>query len=90
MKTQVVSISKLQTSKVMALMYLVISIPFALLTLLSMRMTGQPAGMFMLIVLPVLYTVFGFIFTFVGAWVYNGVASKVGGIEFRTSVVEAK
>jgi hypothetical protein len=90
MKTQVVSISKMQTSKVMALMYLVISIPFALLTMLSMRMTSQPYSFGMMIMMPVLYTIFGFIFTFVGAWIYNGIAAKVGGIEFRTSTVEAE
>ena len=90
MKTQVVSVSKLQTAKVMALMYLVVSIPFALFTLLSMRMTGQTAGWFMLILMPVLYTVFGFVFTFLGAWVYNAIAARVGGIEFQVSTVESR
>lgn len=34
--------------------------------------------------MPVLYTVLGFVFTLVGAWVYNLVASYVGGFEFTT------
>jgi len=56
MKTQIVHISKLQTSKV-----------------------SNPWSM------PLLYTAFGFIFTFLGAWIYNGIAGWIGGIEFTVS-----
>lgn len=35
--------------------------------------------------MPPLYTVFGFIFTLIGAWIYNLVASKVGGFEYMTA-----
>lgn len=88
MKTQVVSISKLQTSKVMALMYLVISLPLALIALVPALVGKQPIQWGMLVLMPLLYTAMGFVFTFVGAWIYNCVAERIGGIEFETALVE--
>ncbi|MDN4058955.1 hypothetical protein QPK31_12060 [Massilia sp. YIM B02769] len=85
MKKQVVSVSILQNAKVMAALYLVLSIPFTLLMIIPALM-GQGAGVSvaMLILMPVLYTLMGFVFTLVGAWVYNVVAARVGGFEFTT------
>jgi hypothetical protein len=83
MKTQIVHISKLQTAKVMAVLYLVISIPLLLLLSLAPSLIlhqSIPWAMWWRI--PVLYTVFGFVFTFLGAWLYNGIAGWIGGIEF--------
>jgi flagellar biosynthesis protein FliQ len=85
MKTQIVHISKLQTSKVMAVLYLVISIPLVLLMVLPMLMAHQPVQWGALWWMPLLYAVFGFIFTFLGCWIYNGVAGWIGGIEFTIS-----
>jgi uncharacterized oligopeptide transporter (OPT) family protein len=85
MKTQIVHISKLQTSKVMAVLYLVISIPLMLMAALPMLITHQPIQWSMLWWMPVVYTVFGFIFTFLGAWIYNGIAGWIGGIEFTVA-----
>ena len=87
MKKQIVRVSVLQSVKVAAALYLVISIPMCLLMLIpAMLGHGGVAGysIAMLIVMPVMYTVFGFIFTLIGAWVYNLVASHVGGFEFTT------
>jgi len=85
MKKQVVSVSILQNAKVMAALYLVLSIPFTLLMIIP-ALVGQGAGVSvaMLILMPVLYTLMGFVFTLVGAWVYNVVAARVGGFEFTT------
>jgi hypothetical protein len=85
MKTQIVHISKLQTSKVMAVLYLVISIPMLLMMALPMLFAHQPVHWGMLWWMPLLYAIFGFIFTFLGAWIYNGVAGWIGGIEFTIS-----
>ena len=38
-------------------------------------------GMGALITLPILYGIMGFIFGFIGAWLYNLVADRIGGIE---------
>jgi hypothetical protein len=90
MKKQIVRVSILQSAKVTAALYLVISIPLCLLMLIpAMFGSGGIPGfpVFMLIVMPVFYTVFGFLFTLIGAWVYNLVASQVGGFEFTTAEV---
>jgi hypothetical protein len=82
MKTQIVHISKLQTAKVMAALYLVISIPLLLLSLAPSLYLHQPIQWGMWWWMPVMYTLFGFVFTFLGAWLYNGIAGWIGGIEF--------
>jgi hypothetical protein len=85
MKTQIVHISKLQTAKVMAVLYLVISIPLMLFAVAPALYMHQPVAWGILLWMPVMYTVIGFVFTFLGSWIYNGVASKIGGIEFTIS-----
>ena len=82
MKKQIVHVSVLQTSKVFAILYLVVSLPLILLSVLF-----SPLGSYsplMLIAVPFLYALFGFLFTMFGAWIYNRVAKAVGGIEFTT------
>lgn len=85
MKKQITSISPLQSAKVLAALYFVISVPFALIMLFTV-----PGGFskFFLLFAPVLYGAMGFVFTLIGAAIYNFVASKVGGIEFTTTAVE--
>jgi hypothetical protein len=87
MKKQIVRFSPFQTAKVMALLYLIISLPLVLLMAASFSAAPNPkppiAGM--MIFLPVIYMVVGFVFTIIGAWIYNLVAKWVGGIEFTTS-----
>lgn len=87
MKKQITNISPVQTAKVMAILYFAISLPLVLLMgLMSLFAPGpRPPMIGVLAVMPFLYLFFGFIFTVVGAWVYNIVAKWVGGIEFTTS-----
>jgi len=87
MKKQIVNVSILQSAKVMAVIYLVLSVLMVLLMAIPAMASGQGFSLGMLILMPVLYTVFGFIFTALGAWVYNLVASKIGGFEFTTTEV---
>lgn len=83
MKKQITHISPLQTAKVLAVMYFVIALPFLLLMLV---MPGPRPPFFsgLLLVMPIFYALFGFLFTLFGAWVYNFVAQRIGGIEFTT------
>jgi hypothetical protein len=89
MKKQIVNISVLQSAKVMAVLYFVLSLPMVVLMGIPALMSGQGMSFGMLILMPVLYTLLGFVFTALGAWVYNIVASKMGGFEFTTSEVDS-
>ncbi len=90
MKKQIVNVSMLQNAKVAAALYFVVTIPFVLLFAIGMAFApdsgalGVGMGIGMLIILPVLYAVFGFLFTLLFAWIYNLVAARVGGLEFTT------
>ena len=90
MKKQITSISPFQTAKVMALLYFVISLPFIVLMGLMLSFTPEPKPpmMGMMLAMPFLYLIFGYIFTIIGAWIYNFVAKWVGGFEFTTSEIE--
>lgn len=84
MKKQILHISKLQTAKVIAVLYFVTSLPFFVL----MLMLGHGSmSLFLLISMPVLYALFGFLGTLLAAWIYNAVAARIGGIEFTSAEV---
>ncbi|MGA2327767.1 MAG: hypothetical protein ABSH05_15910 [Bryobacteraceae bacterium] len=77
-----------QAAKFMAVMYLLVSavivIPLTFI-LMAFGSSSNPFGLLVLL-LPVLYGIVGFIFTAIGCWVYNLVASMVGGIEIELEV----
>lgn len=87
MKKQIINIAPFQTAKVFALLYFMLSIPLVGLMaasfLLSPASVKPPLGM--LFAMPFIYLIFGFIFTALGAWVYNLVAGWVGGIEYTSN-----
>jgi hypothetical protein len=90
MRKQLTAISARQTAKVIALMWLLFTLPFGLLMAVALAFSSavhKPPLAFALL-LPVLYAVFGYLFTLLGTWVYNFVAKRAGGIEFTTVEVE--
>jgi len=86
MKKQIIRISPLQTAKVMAALYFVMSIPFVLL-MLALPMPPGAMPKWVMMILPLFYVVVGFLFSLLGAWIYNLVARTVGGIEYTTADV---
>jgi hypothetical protein len=80
-------------AKVSGMLYALIGLIFgALLSVVSMAGAafggGEDAGMFgalfgigAVIVLPLFYGCMGFIFSLIGAWLYNLLAGMVGGVE---------
>lgn len=86
MKKQIIRVSPLQTAKVFAVLYFLMSIPLLGLMVVSFMLSPSPVrpSLTYLIALPFVYLVFGFIFTALGAWIYNLVASWVGGIEYTS------
>lgn len=70
---------------------LIIAIPYGLFfgAALGLSESGLPFGsafpILMIIFIPVIYGILGFIFGALFAWVYNLVAKKTGGIEIELS-----
>lgn len=89
MKKQIINISPFQTAKVFAVLYFLMSLPFV--ALMAVTFSFSPAAkpaLGMLIVFPFIYLIFGFLFTALGAWVYNIAAKWVGGIEYTSIEIE--
>ena len=88
MRNRLVHIAPLQTAKVLAAIYFVISVPIALLmaipAVLGFGQHGAGMALLMVILTPFLYALGGFLFTLLGAWIYNLVAARLGGIEYTT------
>ncbi|MGO9095286.1 MAG: hypothetical protein ACLQGV_08685 [Bryobacteraceae bacterium] len=81
---EIKSFGVFQNAKFAAVMYLVISAVIVVpLTFIMMAVGGNRANPFgmLFLLLPILYAIIGFIFTAIGCWVYNLIASMVGGIE---------
>jgi len=85
MKQQITRFSLVQTSKVMAVLYLILGIVGVAVMLIGSMLsnTPRPAGFLLILLTPFLYAFFGFIFCFIGCWLYNQIARFVGGIEFE-------
>jgi hypothetical protein len=90
MKKQIVQVSMLQSAKVAAGLYFVISIPMVLLMATVMTLLGQGGvSVGLLVAFPLLQMACGFLFTLLAGWIYNLVASRIGGFEFMTAEVGA-
>lgn len=91
MKQQITSISPIHIAKIFAILYFAMSLPFVLLTevmVLFSPLHEDPRGYMM--AMPILYGLCGFVATFLGAILYNFIASKIGGIEFTIQQVKDK
>ena len=90
MKKQIINVSVLQAAKVCAALYFVVSVIMIAIVALFSSLVGGAMHMPMmyLLIAPVIYLVLGFIFTAIGAAIYNMVASVIGGFEFTTKEVD--
>jgi len=84
MRKQIIRVSPLQNAKVMAVLYFVMSIPFVLIMFAMPTPEGAPMPWWLFIFMPVAYLFFGFLFSLIGAWIYNLVAARVGGFEYTS------
>lgn len=92
MKKQISRISVAQTSKVVALLYVIFSLLYTLIGILMVAFGGSPMRVvgFIYIFMPVLAGTLGYLFAALGCWLYNGVAKKFGGVEFEvTDIAES-
>ena len=83
-----------QMAKVMGVLYLVLGVIFAVIfgLVTSMAPAGEMAGtgfgVGFLVVMPLLYGAFGFVFGALIAWLYNLVAGWTGGLELDLEPAE--
>lgn len=93
MRKQIIRVSPIQTAKVFAALSFIGSLPFLLFMVIPMMvMSGEKPPFFtpFLLLAPVFYAGFGFVFTVVGAWLYNLVAKYLGGVEFTSVEVDGQ
>lgn len=85
-KHQIKRLSPHQNAKVSAVMMAILSLVILLPMGLFMAMFGREGlgvGIGMMIVAPLMYLVFGYIFTALACALYNFVSGLVGGIEYE-------
>ncbi len=90
MNVQITRVSLFQTAKVIGALYFVgaiIGAVFFFVASLLSHAPKPPYAIVFIVLAPFLYALLGFVFTFIGAWVYNQVARVVGGIEYTTTEV---
>lgn len=83
MRQQIVRLSPLQTAKVMAALYGLMGFIFIPIFYFAMGLApnaNRPRAWF-LVVVPLAYAAFGFLFVAIGCLLYNFVATFTGGIE---------
>ncbi len=101
-KLGILSVAKMQAA-IMGAVSLLISIPYGLIIIalslfgaaagsrgdsgFALGGLGIVGGIAVMIILPIVYAVFGFIFGAIGALVYNVVAGAVGGIEIEVESI---
>ncbi|HEX4331072.1 MAG TPA: hypothetical protein VH040_02935 [Usitatibacter sp.] len=90
MRKRISRIAPVQLGKVAAVVYGVLSIPIMAIMAIAALFgphANSTVSLVMIVVFPIIYIVFGFIFMALGALIYNLAAKWVGGIEFVTEEV---
>ncbi len=88
MKKQISSISIHQTSKIFAVLYGLIGLLYSLLGVIMLFSEKTRAGGIVFLLMPIIMAVTGYIGIAITAFVYNLVASRLGGIEFEVRDAE--
>jgi hypothetical protein len=72
-----------RTALIVAIIYFVLALVFVPILYLASRNApnGSPFPTIVLIIGPICYGIFGYVFSAIGCWLYNLIASWVGGIE---------
>lgn len=87
MKTQITRFSPHQNAKVLAVLMavstFVVAMPFLLISLATMPEDAGGMPLMMVVFLPVLYFVVGYLMVAVGCWLYNVMFKYIGGIEYE-------
>lgn len=95
MKVQINRVNGHQTSKVFAIVFALLTSPFAFMAVFGFMFStppetpsGEPLSKFPFLffaLAPIFYGIMGYFMTRFGCFCYNVVSKKFGGIEFETS-----
>jgi hypothetical protein len=88
MKKQILQVSVMQSAKVIAVLYFVMSIPF--FALMALSAVSEPSSGIRVagwLAMPLAYAFGGFLGCVISASVYNIIAARIGGFEFTTAEV---
>lgn len=89
MKKQISHISPVQTAKLFATLYFLMSLPLVGIMAVVFSFSPDPKpALWLLILFPFLYLIIGFVFTVMGANFYNAAAKLVGGVEYTSMPLE--
>ena len=86
MKIRIKRIAPLQSGKVLAAIYALVSLIIVPFLLIAAALSPKDSGgipIVMAVAMPVIYIVFGFIGGIIGACIYNLVAKCVGGMDIE-------
>lgn len=94
-KTRVKKIGVLQTSVISAIIFfflsLVLVLPMLLITGIAGGFSdnmGFAFGGIIMIFMPIIYGIMGFLMTALWCWIYNVIAKRIGGIEVELETME--
>jgi Ca2+/H+ antiporter len=93
MKKQIKRLSPHQNAKVFGLLFAIATLPFLIPMMLMMQMSmphnsGTGFSPLMMIMMPLMYLIFGYLLMLFGCLVYNFIQGHVGGFEFEVSEIE--
>ncbi len=83
---QIKSFGVFQTSKVIAALYFVLGLFFAVVVVIVSAVTHRGlrhAGLLFLVGAPIFYGSVGFVMGALICWLYNAIAKRIGGIEIE-------
>ena len=81
---EIKSIQVFQTAKVMGILYGLFGVVASFFWFLGLMINGRPlAAIAALIFGPFVYGILAFVGTAIASWLYNEVASRVGGVQFE-------
>lgn len=83
MRRQIVNVSVHQTSKVIAILYFIITIFFIIPFSIFFYMTSEDPSYFGFLIMPFIYLILSYLVSIIFCWLYNIVARGFGGIEFE-------
>ncbi len=78
----------LSLGRLHAAIFLILGLIVGIITYIAAKLQltpniPEPNFMLMIVGIPLLYTVFGFLIGIISAWIYNLLAKRVGGIEIE-------